>query len=323
VHPDLDARLYTNAGRKEEASTFAKATLVAGRATFVGDLQLRGARFAYTPDANAGVARESIDWGFVNPKIGVTLRATPRLALYGSLGRTGREPTRSDMFAGFDNLDESNVEFIGPFDRVRPEYVTDLELGTTMDARLASVRLNGFWMDFHDEIAPIGQLSYLGLPLRKNVDRSTRRGVELDATIGGVRRVSGSISGALTWARIRSYTDDASEATYDNVDPLLTPRVTAAHDLRFEIVKHVSISAGGRYASRSFLANTGDRRFMLPAAYVADLGVKVGSDRRSVQLIVYNAGDTDRYAGGYTDGSTSYYFVHAARHATLTARIGF
>ena len=323
IRPDRDARLYTNAGRKEEASAFAKATVAAGRLTFVADLQLRGARFAYSPDADAGVAPESIRWGFVNPKAGVTVRAAPRLAFYASLGRTGREPTRSDMFAGFDNLDTSNVAFVGPFNRVHPEYVTDLEAGTTIETPVAAVRLNGFWMDFRDEIAPVGQLSYLGLPLRKNVDRSTRRGLELDATLGGGRRVSGTISGAVTYARIRAYTDDASGVTYRNVEPLLTPRITAAHDLRFAITKLFGLTVGGRYASRSFLANTGDRRFVLPAAYVSDLGVRAGSDRRSLQLIVYNIGDTDRYAGGYTDGVTSYYYVHAARHATLTARIGF
>lgn len=323
IRPDRDARLYTNEGTKEEASTFAKATLATGRVTFVADLQLRGARFAYSPDADAGVAPESIHWGFVNPKAGVTLRATPRLAFYTSLGRTGREPTRNDMFAGFDNLDTSNLEFVGPFDRVRPEYVTDLEAGMTMQTPVAAVRVNGFWMAFRDEITPVGQLSYLGLPLRKNVDRSSRRGLELDATRSRARRVSGNISGAVTYARIGSYTDDATGVTYRNVEPLLTPRITAAHDLRFAITTLFSVTAGGRYATRSFLANTGDRRFILPAAYVSDLGVRAGTDRRSLQLIVYNVGDTDRYAGGYTDGATSYYYVHAARHATLTARIGF
>ena len=323
IRPDRDARLYTNSGRKEEASAFAKATWSGARVTLVGDVQVRGARFAYTPDDDAGVPKESIDWGFLNPKAGITLRATPRLSMYASLGRTGREPTRTDMFAGFDNLDTSTEEYVGDFDRVRPEYVTDLETGVTVTTPLVELRLNGFWMDFRDEIAPIGRLSYLGLPLRKNVDRSVRRGVELDATLHEGRLVSGSVSGAFTHARISAYTDDASETTYRDVEPLLTPRITAAHDIRVSVTERVMLTMGGRYSSRSFLANTGDRRFTLPAAYVADIGLRVGTDRRNVQLIIWNATDTDRYSGGYTDGSTSYYYVHAARHATVTARIGF
>ena len=323
IRPDRDTRLYTNAGRKQEASTFAKATWSTGRLTLVGDLQLRAARFAYTPDNDAGVSPESIWWGFVNPKAGLTVRATPRVSYYASLGRTGREPTRNDMFAGFDNLDMSNAEFVGPFDRVRPEYVTDVEAGVTISAPVAEIRMNAFWMDFRDEITPVGQLSYLGLPLRKNVERSARRGIELDATLPEGRRITGSIGGAFTSAEIRAYTDDASGVTYRNVSPLLTPRITAAHDLRVAVTDRVKVTFGGRYSGRSYLANTDDRRFMLPAAYIPDVGVRVGTEERSVQLLVYNATDADRYAGGYTDGSASYYYVHAARHATVTARVRF
>jgi iron complex outermembrane recepter protein len=322
IRPDRNTRLYTNAGRKEEASGFAKATIATGPVTLVADLQLRGARFAYSPDEDAGVGGESISWGFVNPKAGITVQASRKLSFYSSVGRTGREPTRSDMFAGFDNLDMSNVEFVGPFDRVHPEYVTDVEAGATLATRRATFRVNGFWMAFRDEITPVGQLSYLGLPLRKNVDRSRRRGVEVDAALDA-GRFSGTVSGAYTQGRINAYTDDASGVTYRNVEPLLTPHVTAAHDFRVTVVNGVMVTLGGKYASRSYLANTGDQRFILPAAYIADAGIRVGSDRRSVQLLVQNVGDSDRYSGGYTDGATSYYFVHAARHATITARLGF
>ena len=47
----------------------------------------------------------------------------------------GREPPRHDMFAGFDNLDTTNAEFIGELDRVKPESVRDLEAGLAAYAR--------------------------------------------------------------------------------------------------------------------------------------------------------------------------------------------
>jgi iron complex outermembrane receptor protein len=323
LRPDRDVRLYTNAGRKEEASAFAKGTLAAGRVTIVADVQLRAAHFDYEADAESGISPGDIGWTFVNPKIGATVRATPRVSMYASLGRTGREPTRNDVFAGFDNLDTTNIAFVGSFDRVRPEFVTDLETGISLDAGIADIQLNGFWMEFRDEIAPIGQLSYIGLPLRKNVARSTRRGVELDARLRGIRRLDGTISAAATYSRIDEYTDDATGITHRDVDPLLTPRFTAAHDLRWTVAGPIILSVGGRYGSRAFLDNSGDRRFVLPASYVADLGVRVGGERRSIQLIVRNAANSRGFSGGQTDGTTSYYFPHAARHVMLTARAAF
>ncbi len=42
-------------------------------------------------------------------------------------------------------------------------------------------------MNFRNEIAPIGALSYIGNPLRENVGASYRRGVEATSRIAGSR----------------------------------------------------------------------------------------------------------------------------------------
>src|SRR5205085_11822271 len=94
-------------------------------------LQARQARFRYTPDAHAAIPQEAIDWSFVNPKAGVTYAVSRSLSLYTSYGQNTREPARSDMFAGFDNLDTSNVSFVGSLARVKPERVHDLEARMT------------------------------------------------------------------------------------------------------------------------------------------------------------------------------------------------
>ncbi len=323
IRPDLAAREYTNTGHKDEASGFVKLSADFAPILLVGDLQVRGARFRYSPDAGSTVDPRSIDWRFVNPKLGATARLSPLLSVYGSVGRTGREPTRNDMFAGFDNLDGTNIDFVGSFERVRPEYVTDVEAGATFETAHLGLRANGFWMEFRDEITPVGQLSYIGLPLRKNVDESTRRGVELDATLRAIPRLEGTFGASVMHSRIREYTDDATGITYRDVEPLLTPRFTAVHDLRYSLARWLSVSLAGHYASRSFLANTSDDRFVLPAAYVADAGLRLGDERRSLQLIVYNAGDSRGYSGGYTDGATSLYYPYATRHFALTARTTF
>jgi hypothetical protein len=73
------------------------------------------------------------------------------------------------MFAGFDNLDTSNAAFVGDLRRVKPEQVRDLEAGTVFRSSMIDVQADAYAMQFHDEITPIGTLSYIGTPLRKNV----------------------------------------------------------------------------------------------------------------------------------------------------------
>ena len=87
------------------------------------------------------------------------------------------------MFAGFDNLDTSNVAFVGALTRVQPETRARPRGRHRRIARArSSVQANLYSMEFRDEIAPIGALSYIGTPLRKNVGASYRRGVEADVT---------------------------------------------------------------------------------------------------------------------------------------------
>ena len=87
------------------------------------------------PDRNAGITAQSISWRFLNPKAGLTYSVSPAFSAYASYGVNGREPARNDILAGFDNLDTSNVKFVGPFNRVRPETVGDLEAGVRYRAR--------------------------------------------------------------------------------------------------------------------------------------------------------------------------------------------
>lgn len=320
IRPDRATHLYDNAGRKREASAFAKGRYVIGRFALTGDLQGRHARFVYEPDGAAGIPPLAVEWRFVNPKVGISLETGVLGQVYASLGRTSREPTRNDMFAGFDNLDTSNVAFVGSLDRVRPERVTDTEAGVRRLWGIAEFQLNAFHMAFRDEIAPVGELSYIGLPLRRNVARSVRQGVELDVVLRPGGRIEGSITGARQRSRIASYTDDATGTTYRDVEPLLTPRMTAAHDLRLRLTPAVAVLVGGRYTGASFLTNTGDARFRLPAAYLSDLGVSWSVGRYAAEVTVLNALDARAYSGGYTDGTAASYFPLASRHAMLTLR---
>jgi iron complex outermembrane recepter protein len=177
-------------------------------------------------------------------------------------------------------------------------------------------------MEFRDEIAPIGALSYLGTPLRKNVSRSSRRGLEVDGRWQASSRLA--LGGALTVMKghIDAYTDDASGVTYRDVEPLLTSRVLASHRADLALGRGISLGVAGRYSGQSYLANTGDPRFVLPPSYALDGSVAWTRGQWGLSLLVNNVGDTRRYSSGYTDGTTSYYFVMPPRNVLLTASLG-
>jgi iron complex outermembrane receptor protein len=325
IRPDMTHRVYSNTGHKRDASGFAKVSYDVGRLTLFGDAQLRWAEFRYTPDVNADIAGSSIGWRFFNPKVGATWRASAPLKVYASYGVNGREPARSDMFAGFDNLDTSNVAFVGDFSRVRPERANDIEAGLEYSVPTFTVGANLFDMRFSNEILPIGELSYIGTPLRKNVRSSRRSGLEVDARYAGIPRLVLSGNTTLMRGRIGEYTDDATSQTYHDVEPLLTPHVLANARAELAVSRAATVRLEGRYTGRSYLRNTSERQFMLPSAFILDGGViwRVARDHLEMSLQGNNLTNSKRYASGYSDGQQSYFFVLPPRNAMVGVRVMF
>ena len=323
--PAIATPLYVNTGHKQDVSAFTKIAYHLGAATLYGDVQARRAEFRYTPDANAGIAPMSIGWSFLNPKAGVSYAVSGPLSLYASYGKNTREPARGDMFAGFDNVDTSNVAFIGALDRVKPETVHDLEAGLNYRGATLELQANLYSMNFRNEIQPIGALSYLGNPLRENVGASYRRGIEADATYRGLSRLELSANAAASTNRIRDYVDATGDTPvpYHDVEPLLTPRFLTWERAAFAATRSVSVALEGRYQSRAFLQNTSDSRFVLPAYGTLDASVAWRVGRYELLARGNNLANSAKYGSGYASGGTSYYYVIPPRNLFVTARIAF
>jgi iron complex outermembrane receptor protein len=325
IHPNPQDLLYKNTGHKDDASAFAKLAYTAGAVTWFGDLQARYAKFRYTPDPFAKIPEMSIDWSFVNPKVGVSYAASRALTLNASYGKNSREPARSDMFAGYDDVDYNNIGFIGSLSRVKPETVHDVEAGATYRGATYSISANLYSMDFRNEIAPIGKLSDIGTPLRQNVDASYRRGIEADANWRPVRTLLLSGNATLSTNRIREYVDSTGDApvTYHDVPPLLTPRVLTFARAAYDVTRQFGIAIETRYQSESFLQNTGDTRYVLPA--YTDVSASASWKMRSYELVARanNLTDSKKYGSGYASGGESYYYVLPPRNFFVALKLAF
>ena len=323
-----DVTLYDNLGHKNDASAFGKISYDHGRATWFGDVQVRTAEFRYEPDANAAIDERSKRWTFVNPKAGVTLQLQEGLSAYASYGITTREPTRSDLLAGEDDLNASNVNDYGDFSRVKPESVRDAELGLRFRRGRLEVQGNLYSMDFHNDIARIGPPTASGSVLRRNVGRSYRRGLEIDMTVTAPLGIQLGSNATLSDNRIRQFTDSSRGVPIlrQNVQPLLTPRVVTSQRVSIPVTRNLTLSADGRYQSRAFLDNTEGADRMLPAYYIVDGAARftVLGGRYSLVARGVNLANSQLYGSGSVSSSgTVRYFVLPARSLYVTAEIQF
>ena len=323
IRPVLAADVYANTGHKGEQSAFAKAVGRHGALEWVADLQLRQASFRYEPSAGVEIGSPEVTWRFANPKLGVTWQAGAGRTLHASVGRASREPTRVDLFAGADDLDAATAAEVLPLTRVRPEQVTDVEVGVRQAGARGTVAVNLFSMRFRDEIAAIGALAITGSPLRRNVPRSTRAGMELEGswTPAPTWRVDGN----LVWmrARIAEYVDETAGVTYRDVPPLLTPAVTANLQTTWSGPRGRFVTLGARYVGRSFLANDGNAALSIPAFTVLDGGITIPVGRQQLRLQGQNLLSATAYAAGYHDGTTRYLFPVAPATFLATWQVTF
>jgi iron complex outermembrane receptor protein len=327
-------RDYANYGVKSEANVFAKVSWDRDSLHLYGDGQLRHTEFEYHGD----VAVRPIDWTFFNPRAGVRYDLSSRSSVYTSAGVSTREPARVDLFLGEDNASVAH-----DLHAVKPERVLDLEAGWDYRGAKTALAANFYAMELRNEIAATGELSEVGLPLRRNVDRSYRRGIELDASWQALPSLRLRTSANFSINRIGQWTQfydvyddtgswiDSKPLVHRDVEPLLTPGAIVSQSFDYTPSPRLLLGATARYVAKSYLDNTNDERFVSPSFATADLNASYALDG-GLRVIaqINNLFDNDqvypsgysylfftRGRGGDTAGGTAYYYPQAGRHAVV------
>jgi iron complex outermembrane recepter protein len=315
---------YKNAGHKNEVSAFTKFSYQVRKFNFYTDLQYRRSQFSYESDKLVPISIPTINWTFFNPKAGILFSIGKNSTIYSSIGKTSREPTRNDMFAGYDNIDSLNYIEIGSLNRVKPERVIDIEVGVKLQFKKWKIDANFYNMQFKNEIAAIGQLSYIGLPLRKNVASSYRRGIELNLTAEPIKNLFISTQVNLSDNKIASYITDYDSIEHINVTPLLTPQIIVNQSIAYEISKRISTEITGRYVGESFLENGNNQNLIVPSSFILNGGLSVKFYKNhSIQFLVNNITNQKYFSSGYVQGNQPYYFAMATRNFYISLKLKF
>jgi iron complex outermembrane receptor protein len=339
-------RLYTNHGTKSEISGFLKLLWDLGSWHPFLDAQVRHARFGYEGD----VGDVATSWTFFNPKAGVRVDVSPRTSAYLSVGRTEREPARSDLLYG-----EDNASVLPDLTAVKPETVWDFELGAEWKTKALALKVSLYDMEFRNEIAATGELSPIGQPLRKNVDQSYRRGIEFEASWQALEALRLSATANASRDRISTWTQfydvydvngnyvGSTPRTFHDVAPVATPPFQATLGAETTAIRGLTVGATGRYVAASWLDNTNTegleapRTFQVDATLVVDLARWVPAGKPRLKVQVNNLLDNRKLwprgysylyvnrdaSGGETLAGTAYYYPLATRSAYVSLDLGF
>jgi iron complex outermembrane receptor protein len=333
IYPNTTEWFYTNKGIRTEISTFTKVHYdINNKLTSYVDVQFRNSNFIYVPDVVYTERLDPISWNFLNPKAGLKYNQNKKMSHYFSVGMSHREPTRNDLFSGYDDVEPINRnEYVGfgvdtiDIRNIKPERVIDFELGTEWKSDRISISTNVYYMDFENEITPIGRLSYIGLPLRKNVESSFRSGIEFDLKYNPIRNLTISQTFNYSYNRIREWATD-DDMVFSNVDPLLTPNIITNTSVSYKW-NVLTFGLSGRYVGKSYLDNTMNEEFTTPDYFLLDGYIGVDYKRISFRTMVNNITNVRYFTSGYVGfngvDNTRAFFIGAPRNIYLTLSYKF
>jgi iron complex outermembrane receptor protein len=320
--PNFNNPYYQDQSIKDELSAFAKATYRIGDFSILADIQARYVTLDMIPDIDFLGENRSIptyNWTFVNPKFGVTYEINNTLNAYASFGRSGREPTRSN-YLGDTQINLGNIDSLQSQDLVQPEYVNDFEAGLRYNTSKTKINFNAFYMDFENEIAPIGEyIPQYFIQLYENQEASFRRGIELDWQINPTEQLQ--ITGNATYMQsiISEYRPEESNEVFKDIKTPYSPEYFANIGIRYQPIKEFGGSIHTRFVGKSYVTLTNDENFILPSYSVANIQLfsNIGEHYR-VELDINNIFSEQYYTDGGPVGNEMGYFVQAPAHFYAT-----
>ena len=255
-----DFEYYRNRAHKTDFNVYGKVSyeFVKGLSAFA-DMQYRHVGYrlqnptvAYGMNTDGSYVIDN-SYDFFNPKAGVNYNVGRGHRLYASYGIGHKEPVRNNFMQQIANPDRPDAV-------AKAERLGDLEVGYKYQSGRFSAGVNVYWMNYTDQLVLTGELNLIGEALTKNLDKSYRLGVELEAAWKPVDWFRWDVNA--TWSRNR--VKDMVVTLNDNVTNvnLGDQPLAFSPDLIFNNVftlqyRGLKASLQSQYVSDQYLTNTG------------------------------------------------------------------
>lgn len=243
-----------------------------------------------------------LQYNFFNPKAGAVYELTTQSNLYVYLGVANREPERKDIIqAGASGVPSS-------------ERLINYELGYRTQQKRWSLQVNGYYMDYKNQLVNTGQVNDVGAYNRVNVSKSYRAGIEAVVGIKVAKYLSWQ--GTLTYSQnkineFKEYVDNWDNGTQEvfihkNTSIAFSPDWVGASLLSVSPVKGLQVDFITKYVSDQFMDNTQSDNRKLNGFIVNDvrcnyeLPVAYGFRSIRIGLLLNNILNEKYEPNGYT-----------------------
>jgi iron complex outermembrane receptor protein len=242
-------------------------------------------------------------------------RVHPGGKAYASFAVANREPNR-------DDLEETT-----PASRPRSERLLDYEVGYEYRTGRWNAGINGYYMDYDDQLVLTGELNDVGAALRTNVPKSYRAGVELMIAAQLTRRLQWKGKATFSRNQVKDFTEYVDDwdnggqvaVHYGSSDLAFSPGTIAASQLGFRCWNapgkgHADLTFITKYVGKQYLDNSSSADRMLDAYCVNDLRASVALlNLKGTKSVDFNLTVRNIFSELYESNGWSYSYISEGR----------
>jgi iron complex outermembrane receptor protein len=319
---------YRSRSQKTDLNVYAKANwdlATAWNAYF--DVQFRTIGYRMLGTADKFLTLDSDNtYSFFNPKFGLTHQISEKSKVYGSVSAGSKEPSRQDFV--------DNAAAVP-----RPEYLQDYEFGYERAGQRYGLQLNGYFMNYQDQLVLTGAVNSTGDAIRTNVEKSYRLGLEAVLNYQISKRLVWSGNVTLSQNRIQNFQEKIFDydlnqevvINHGNTDIAFSPSVIYGSTLTYTAGAFEG-SILRKFVGKQYLDNTSNDARSLAAYNTHDIRLKYTLKKGPAFTLLLNNvlnemyssnGYTYSYRYGGVTTTENFYYPQAGFNFLLGASIRF
>ena len=286
-------RFYDNQGDKKELNFYLKLEQpLNDKITGFIDIQYRNVDY-FVNGVVAGPQLFEVDsnFKFFNPKTGLTYKADDNNQFYFSYSKAQREPSRGDYENG----------------NPKPEVLNNFELGWRVNNNSFQIYSNLYLMLYKDQLALTGSLDDVGTPIRENIGKSSRLGIEIEA--------KASISENWFLQPNLAISKNTNQDFYFKRDGILnylgntklsySPEIVFGNILVYKPSDSFNISLLTKFVGEQYMSNIESKKSQLESYFVNDINISYQLKPKKtikgigLSLLINNIFDQKYVSNGY------------------------
>lgn len=307
---------YQNVGLKTDFNLYGKLYYqITDKLNVFADAQVRKIGYFVKGDDNQRRQQShDVNYTFFNPKTGLTYQISKNSTAFASFSLAHREPNRDDF--------TESTRQIPP----QPEILRDLEVGYRLQKGRVAASIGGYYMNYKNQLVVSGQLNDVGNPIKINVPKSYRTGLELELGAQLNKQWKWNANATLSQNKIKNFTeyvinyDDENggyqTTNHGNSNIALSPNVIVGSQLVYMPAKNLELALLTKYVGKQYLDNTSNEGRKLDAYFTNDLRLIYNIKPKWMNEITISALANNIFSELYESNGYTYSYLYGGQITT-------